>query len=137
MWIGRGAQKKHGGAASRPRTERGAENAASGDRGTYQFCFEELGDEIGDRHRPPAKQVKDTVFPESPDVASRLKKIPEILRRWGIDRWWSDRGNLREYQRHFFERSGEFRVIRGVFRGEARNPTGGFGVIVVKEQRPA
>jgi hypothetical protein len=41
---------------------------------------------------------------------------------------------LREYQRHFFEGSGEFRVVRGVFRGKARNPAGGLGVIVVKEQ---
>src|SRR5580692_1093645 len=130
MWIGRGAQKKHGGAASRPRTERGAEDAASGDRGTYQFCFEELGDEIGDRHRPPAEQVKDAVFSEPPDVAPGLEKIPEILRRWRIDRWGSDRGNLCEYQRHFFERGGEFRVVRSVFRREARHPAGGLGVIV-------
>src|SRR5580704_9069582 len=111
MWIGRGTQKKHGGAASRPRTERGAEDAASGDRGTYQFCFEELGDEIGDRHRSPAEQIEDAVFPESPDVAARLKKIPEILRRWRIDRRRGDRGNLCENQRHFFKRGGEFRVV--------------------------
>src|SRR5277367_5875725 len=113
MWIGRSTQKKHGGAASRPRPERGAENAASGDCGTYQFRFEELGDEIGDRHRPPAEQVEDAVFPESPDITPGLEKIPEILRRRRVDRRRSDRGNLREYQRHFFERSGEFRVVRG------------------------
>src|ERR1700722_11633284 len=131
MWIGRGTKEKHGGAASGPRPERGAENAASGDRGTYQFCFEELGDEIGDRHRSPAEQVEDAVFSEPPHVAPGLEKIPEILRRWRIDRWRSDRGNLREYQRHFFERGGELRVVRGIFRGEARHPARGFGVIVV------
>src|SRR5271156_1162985 len=119
MWIGGGTQKKHGGAASRPRTERGAENASSSDGGTYEFRFEELGDEIGDRHGSPTEQVKDAVFPESPDVAPGLEEIPEIFRRWRIDRWWSDRGNLREYRRHFFEGSGEFRVVRGVFRGKA------------------
>ena len=91
MRIGSGAQKKHGGAACRPRTERGAENAASGDDGAEQFGFEKFGDEIGDGHRAPAEQVEDAVLAEAADVATGLEEIPEIFRRWRIDRGRSDR----------------------------------------------
>src|ERR1700724_3394379 len=55
MRIGSGAEKKDGGAAGRPRSERRAENAASGDRGAKEFGFEEFGDEVRYGHGTPAE----------------------------------------------------------------------------------
>src|SRR4029077_10168803 len=96
MRICGGAEQKDRGAAGGPWTERGAEDAACGDGGAKQFCFEEFSDKIGYRHRAPAEQIKDAVFTKTADVATCLEKIPEILRGRGIDGWRSDRGDFRE-----------------------------------------
>src|ERR1700730_2064903 len=118
MGIRGGTQQKNCGTACRPWTERGAEDAACGDRGAKQFCFEEFGYKIGDRHGTPAEQIKDAVFAETADVPPRLEKIPEILRRWRIDGWRSDRRDFREHRGNFFEGRGELREACGVSAGE-------------------
>ncbi len=129
--------KKDGGAAGGPRAESGAEDSARGDGGAEEFGVEKFGDEIGDGHRSPTQKIEHAFFAEAADVTAGLEEIPEIFGRRRIDRGRSDRGDLAENFGNFGEGFGEFGVVGGVFRGEARDAAGGFGVIVVEEERAA
>jgi hypothetical protein len=137
MWVGSGAEQQNGSAAGRPRAERGAEDSASGDGGAEKFGLEKFGDEIGNGHRAPAQKIEDAFFAEAADVAAGLEEIPKIFGRRRIDRGRSNRGDLAEDFGNFGEGFGEFCVVGGVFGGEARDAAGGFGVIVIKEERAA
>src|ERR1700734_4168622 len=137
MGIGGGAEQEDRGAAGGPRAERGAENSASSDGGAEEFGLEKLGDEIGNGHRAPAQKIEDTFLAETANVATGLEEIPEIFGRRRIDRGRSDRGDLAEDFGDFDEGFGEFRVIGSVFGGEAGDTAGGFGVVVVEQERAA
>src|ERR1700689_69323 len=135
MRIGGGAEQENGGAAGGPRSESGAEDSAGGDGSAEEFGFKKFGNEIGDGHRAPTQKVEDAFFAEAADVTTGLEEIPEIFRGRRVDRWRSDRGDLAENFGDFGKGFGEFRVFGGVFCGETRDTAGGFGVVVVEEER--
>ena len=137
MRIGGGAKQENGGAASGPRAQSGAKDSAGGDGGAEELGLEKFGDEIGGGHRAPAQKIEDAFFAEAADVPAGFEEIPEILGRRRVDRGRSDRGNLAEDFGNFGDGFGKFRVVGGVFCGEAGDAAGGLGVIVVKKERAA
>ena len=74
--IGGGVQQQHRAAARRPRTLRRAEDAARGDRRLQQVGLEPLGDEVGDRHRPPAQQPEAVLLAERAEAPCRSSAAP-------------------------------------------------------------
>src|ERR1700753_1539576 len=137
MRIGGSAEQEDGGAAGRPWTESGAENSARCDCGAEKFGVEKFGDEIGGGHRAPSQEIEDAFFAEAADVATGFEEVPEIFGGRRVDRGRSDGGDLAEDFGNFRKSFGEFCVVGRVFCGEARDAAGGFGVVVVKEERAA
>ena len=105
MGVGSGAQKKDGGRTGRPRAESGAKDAASGDDGTKQFCFEEFGDEVRDGHGTPAEKIEHAGFSKAAKAAASFQEIPKIFRSGLVDRGRRDRSELREEAGGLFERA--------------------------------
>ena len=134
MRVGRGTEKKDGGGTSRPRAERGAEDAPGGYHGSNQFRFEKFGNEIRDGHGSPAQKIENAGLAEAAHVSSGLEKVPEIFGRRLVDCWRGDGAELREKSRDVFERRGEFRIVGRVFLAEMRDARGCLGVVVVKEE---
>ena len=70
MGIGGGAQEKDGSRPGGPGTERCAKDAASGDDGAKQLCFEEFGDKICDGHGTPAQKIEDAGLSKAANAAA-------------------------------------------------------------------
>ena len=63
-------------ASRRPWSQKRSENSARRDRRAQQIGFKILGDQVGDRHRPPAQQVVDIFLAEFADRAASLAACP-------------------------------------------------------------
>src|SRR6266478_705094 len=137
MRVGGDAKKKDGSGSRGPGTARGAEDAAGGDDGAEQFRFKKFGDEICDGHGAPAEEIEDATLAEATDAAASLEEIPEIFRGRRVDAGRSDGNELAKNGEEMIEGFREERVLGGVFRGEASDAGGGFGVAVVEEKRVA
>ena len=84
--IERGADQDAEARSGRPRAGEGAVDAARGDRRPQELRLEELGDEIGDRHRPPAQQAEGVALRQSPELAADAEQLPELAERRVVDR---------------------------------------------------
>jgi len=82
----------------------------------------------------PSGRDRTCLLAEAADAAAGLEKIPEIFGGRRIDGWRRCGEELVQNREEMFERFGELSVLSGVFRGEACDAAGGFGVVVVEEE---
>ena len=72
--------------AGRPGPGEGPVDAAGRDDRAQQLGLEELGDEVGDRHRPPAQEAEGVAAGKRPELAADAEQVPHLRHRRVVDR---------------------------------------------------
>jgi hypothetical protein len=113
------AKQKKRSCAGGPWARSGAENSASGDRGTKEFRFEKFGDEIGNGHGAPANQALHVFLVQASKGFSGPKEIPDVARGGPINVGRRHEKQIAYEGTRGIESFGEFDVSGGVGFGES------------------